>query len=40
MQASTVLQQPVFDSVNAIDDRLRQLELEAKQMESKYQFIK
>ena len=33
---SSMLHQPAYDSVNAIDDRLKQLELEAMQMEKKY----
>jgi hypothetical protein len=33
---TTSLQQPAYDSVLAIDERLKQLELEAKTMESKY----
>ena len=37
---STQLHEPQYDSVLAIDERLRQLEQEAQQMESKYQFIK
>ena len=35
-----MLDRPEYDSVNAIDQRLRQLELEAKSMEQKYEFIK
>ena len=38
--ASSLLQQPNYDSINAIDDRLAQLERDAKSMEQKYNFIK
>jgi len=40
ISGGNMLDRPEYDSVNAIDQRLRQLELEAKSMEQKYEFIK
>jgi len=37
---TSALGQPNYDSVLAIDERLRQLEMEAQDMEKKYQFVK
>ena len=38
--SSSALQQPDYNNINAIDERMRQLEQEARQMEDKYAYIK
>ena len=40
LPAHSNLNAPNYGSVMEIDDRLKQLELEAQEMEEKYQFIK
>ena len=40
LPSASSLHEPTYNGVMAIDDRLKQLELEAQEMENKYQFIK
>ena len=37
--AESMLQKPAFDTVLAIDERLKQLEIEAQAMEQKFQYL-